>query len=333
MSDNSEVTMAMPAGANQTICSNCHSTMPSDLRFCRNCGFRLANAMGAYTSPQVTTVTDDMTRAGAAPLKKKRRLSGMSWVFIGLLVFFICAAAFTALVSPMRNNRGVGIVRAPVVKSYIGVDEFQNTDQGVMFQAVSAPGGPADQAGLIGGDVILKFDGQPVQDEDRMDELMVNTPVGKTVEIEYLRDGEKKTTKLTTISQQEYTRLSRNFDRRPEGRAAFGYDDDDAERVLVPGTNIYGVKLGDILRSRPADLAGIKSGDIVTEFDGVPIRTPEEFLMRVRRAMPYSTVKLVVMRNKTAPPEPVEGEEPPPPPQEPSKEFEKIEIPVKLGRQ
>ena len=334
MSDNSEVTMAMPAGANQTTCSNCHSTMPSDLRFCRNCGFRLANAMGAYTSPQMTTVTDDMTRAGAAPLKKKRRLSGMSWIFIGLLIFFVCAAAFTALVSPMRNGRSVGIVRSPVVKSYIGVDGFQNTEQGVIFEAVSAPGGPADQAGLVGGDVILKFDGQPVQDEDRMDELMVNTPVGKTVEIEYLRDGEKKTTKLTTISQQDYNRLSRNFDRRPEGRAAFGYDDDDAERVLVPGTNIYGVKLGDILRSRPADLAGIKSGDIVTEFDGVPIRTPEEFLMRVRRALPYSTVKLVVMRSKTAPPpEPVEGEPPPPPPAEQSKEFEKLEIPVKLGRQ
>ncbi len=287
--------------------------------------------MGAYTSPQMTTVTDDMARAGAVP-KKKRRLSGMSWIFIGLLVFFVCAAAFTALVTPIRNRGAVG-VRAPVVKSYIGVDEFQNTDQGVIFEAVSAPGGPADQAGLVGGDVIVKFDGQPVQNEDQMDELMVNTPVGKTVEVEYLRDGEKKTTKLTTINQQEFNRLSRNFDRRPEGRAVFGYDDDDAERVLVPGTNIYGVKLGDILRSRPADLAGIKSGDIVTEFDGVPIRTPEEFLMRVRRAMPYSTVKLVVMRSKTRPPEPVEGEPPPPPPVEQSKEFEKLEIPVKLGRQ
>src|SRR5919106_6398047 len=149
MSDNSEVTMAMPAGANQTTCSNCHSTMPSDLRFCRNCGFRLANAMGAYTSPQVTTVTDDMARAGAGP-KKKRRLSGMSWIFIGLLVFFVCAAAFTALVTPIRNNRGaVGVGRAPVVKSYIGVNKFKNTDHGVFFKFVSVPGGPADQAGLV----------------------------------------------------------------------------------------------------------------------------------------------------------------------------------------
>ncbi len=333
MSENSEVTMPLPATANQTTCSNCRSVMPSDLRFCRNCGFRLADSMGAYTSPQITTVTDDMTRTGAAP-KKKRRLSGMSWVFIGLLVFFVCAAAFTALVSPVRNNMRVGVSRAPVVKSYIGVDEFQDSDRGVMFQAVTTPRGPADQAGLVGGDVILKFDGQPVQNEDQMEELMVRTPVGKTVEVEFLRDSETKTTKLTTISEQDFRRLTREFERRPEGRTQFGYDDDDSERVLVPGTNIYGVKLGSILRSRPADLAGIKAGDIVTEFDGVPIRTPEEFLMRVRRALPYSTVKLVVMRSKApAPSEPVEGEPPPLPPVEQSKDFEKLEIPVKLGRQ
>jgi membrane-associated protease RseP (regulator of RpoE activity) len=311
MSEN-EVTMPLPA-ANQTTCSNCRSTMPSDLRFCRNCGFRLANAMGDYTGPQVTSI-DDVARASAVP-KKKRRLSGMSWIFIGLLAFFVCAAAFTAIVSPIRQNIR-NAARTAVNKSYIGVDEFKDTDHGVILNCVSAPGGPADQAGLVGGDVISKFDGQQIENEDQINDLMLHTPVGKTVEVEYSRDGEKKTTKLTTISQQDYNRLSREFERRPEGRAQFGYDDDDAERVQVPGTNIYGVKLGSLLRSRPADLAGIKEGDIVTELDGIPIRTPDEFLMRVRRALPYSTVKLVVMRSK--------GE---------GQELEKLEIPVKLGKQ
>jgi membrane-associated protease RseP (regulator of RpoE activity) len=311
MSDNSEeVTMHLPS-ANQTTCSNCRSTMPADLRFCRNCGFRLANAMGDYTGPQVTSI-DDVARGSVLP-KKKRRLSGMSWIFIGLLAFFVCAAAFTAIVSPIRQNIHT-IAKTAINKSYIGVDEFQDTDHGVILNCVSAPGGPADQAGLVGGDVILKFDGQQVENEDQINDLMLRTPVGKTVEVEYSRDGEKKTTKLTTISQQDYNRLSREFERRPEGRAQFGYEDGDAERVQVPGTNMYGVKLGTILRSRPADLAGIKEGDIVTEFDGVPIRTPDEFLMRVRRALPYSTVKLVIMRG--------EGDQ-----------KEKLEIPVKMGKQ
>jgi S1-C subfamily serine protease len=73
--------------------------------------------------------------------------------------------------------------------------------------------------------------------------------------------------------------------------------------------NVYGVRLDGVLSSRPADLAGIKKGDIIIEFDGIPIRTSDEFLMRVRRAVPYSTVKVVVIRNE-----------------------EKLEIPVKMGK-
>jgi S1-C subfamily serine protease len=244
----------------------------------------------------------------------------MSWIFVGLLVFFIGAAAFTALVAPMKN-RNVEIARAPVVKSYLGVNEFNQTDQGVIFECVNAPGGPADKAGLVGGDVILSVDGQQIRDDDQIEDLMSNTPVGKTIDVEYLRDGEKKTTKLTTISLDEFRRLTREFERRPEGKGQFGYEDSDAETIPVPGTKIRGVILNTILRSRPADLAGIKDGDIVVEFDGVPIRHQEEFLMRVRRALPYSTVKVVVMRPKG---EPVEGQTP---------EFEKIEIPVKMGKQ
>jgi len=204
-----------------------------------------------------------------------------------------------------------------VVKSYIGVDGFTNTDQGVAFDAITTPGGPADQAGLVGGDVILSFDGQPIHDEDQIEELMTKTPVGKTVDIEYLRDGQKKTAKLTTISQEDNKRLTREFERRPEGRAHFGYEDGDAERVQVPGSNLYGVKLGTILRSRPADLAGVKEGDIVTAFDGIPIRTSDELLMRVRRALPYSTVTLSIVRKGENESDPIQ----------------KLEIPVKLGKQ
>ena len=297
----------------ETVCSNCHSTMPAELRFCRNCGFRLTGSTGGYTgSPYTGSAVADST---GVP-KKKRRLSGMSWIFVGLLVFFVGAAAFTALVAPLRKTANI-VQRTAVVKSYIGVDGFNNSDQGVIFEAVTVPGGPADQAGLVGGDVILKFDGQPIENEDQIEELMTKTPIGKTVDVEYMRDGEKKTAKLTTISMEDNRRMTRDFERRPEGRAHFGYEDGDAERVQVPGTNTYGVKLGTILRSRPADLAGVKEGDIITAFDGVPIRTSEEFLMRVRRSLPYSTVKLTIMR-------PGEGEGAP---------VEKLEIPVKMGKQ
>jgi serine protease Do len=261
----------------------------------------------------------------------------MSWIFVGLLVFFVVAAGFTALIAPLRKS-SIVTSRSPVVRASVG-GRFDQTDEGVLLEAVSLPGGPADKAGLLGGDVILSFDGQKIEKEDQLDDLMSSTPVGKTVDVEYMRDGEKKVAKLTTISQEEDRRLNREFERRPEGRAQFGYEDGDAERVQVPGMKIYGVKLGTILRSRTADIAGVKEGDIVIEFDGVPIRTSDEFLMRVRRALPYTTVKLVVMRGPEgeqppADPEAVQDVKSPAPEAKPAeKQFQKVEIPVKLGRQ
>lgn len=324
MSD-SEVSMPMAAPANQTICSNCHSTMPSELRFCRNCGFRLTSELGGYTA-----IDASGPFVPSAPAKRKKRISGMSWIFIGLLVFFVMAAGFTALVAPLRNSTIVN--RQPVVKAVVGA-RFDQSDEGVLLESASLPNGPADKAGLVGGDLILTFDGQKIDKEDQLEDLMTKTPVGKTVDVEYSRDGEKKVAKLTTISQDDERKLNREFERRPEGRAQFGYEDGDAERVQVPGMKIYGVKLGTILRSRPADLAGIKEGDIVIEFDGVPIRTGEEFLMRVRRAQPYSTVKLVVMRgpDELKHDVPENGQEPKPVAE--NKQLQKLEIPVKLGRQ
>jgi len=321
MSKNPDLSMPVDTPLNLTTCSNCHSAMPAELRFCRNCGFRLGEGLAEYTETvrfdnTHRQVVSSASAIPSAPPKKRKRISGMAWIFIAMLVFFIGAAGFTALVAPMRS--GPRVIAIPKPKSFVGVNGFEDAEnqEGATFDFTDIPGGPADLAGLVGGDIITMFDGQQIHDEDQINDLMEKTPIGKTVDVEYLRDGVKKTTKLTTISREETRRLNGLFEKRPEGRAQFGYEDGDAKRVPVPGTNIYGVQLNDILPSRPADLAGIKEGDIVIEFEKIPIRTRQEFLMRVRRAVPYSTVKVVVMRgDKDAGP------------------LEKIEIPVKMGRQ
>lgn len=284
--------------------------MPVELRFCRNCGFRLGEGSADYTETVRFGGEYPPGVAASGPVKARkgrRKMSGMAWIFVGLLVFFVGAAAFTAVISPMKRHVGVA---EPMNKSYAGTDGWENSDKGVTFDSVNPPGGPADKAGLVGGDIIVTWDGQRVENEDQLNELMVHTPVGKTINVEYMRDGQKYVTNLTTISRDEFKRLSDTFERRPEGRAQFGFDDGDTEVVEIPGTKIHGVRLDTVLNSRPADMAGIKKGDVVIEFDGIPIRTVDEFRMRVRRALPYSTVNVVVMRGT-----------------------EKLEIPVKMGRQ
>ena len=312
MSQNSEIPLPTAPAANVTTCFNCHSAMPSELRFCRNCGFRLGEGVAEYTPTVRFDGSNVPAKAvgGSVPRKRRRKISGMTWIFIGLLAFFVCAAAFTAIVTPFRPQVQFSAQVPP--RSYVGVNSFEDIDggDGVSFDYVEVPDVPADKAGLVGGDIIMMFDGQAIHGEDQMMDLLGKTPIGKTVDVTYIRDGETKTTKLTTISKEEYDRLVNAFRRRPEGAGRFGYDDDESERVEIPGTKTFGVKLNEISPSLPADMAGVKEGDIVVKFGDIPIRTAREFRTRVARAVPYSTVTLEIIRNG-----------------------EKLEIPVKMGKQ
>ena len=159
---------------------------------------------------------------------------------------------------------------------------------------VSPPGSAADQAGLVGGDIITSVDGKRITSESDLTNTLIATPVGKTVDVVYTRDGETKTTKLTTISERENDRLADAFNDRREGKGFLGVE--DMNRVQVPGTNLYGVRVDDVRDNRPAYIAGLQSGDIILEFDKAPIRTEGELNKRIDRAVPRSTVKVVVMR-------------------------------------
>lgn len=317
MSQNAQIPLKQATESQLTTCLNCHVPMPAGLRFCRNCGFRLGEGLAEYT--ETVRFSNPPTMLGSfgqhpsvaatgLPATKRKRISGMTWMFLGLLLFFVAAVTFTSVVTPIRRGIQVEIAGVASPRSYVGVDGFDTVDGGVSFGNVEPPGSPADKAGLVGGDIITSFDGQPVTDDDQISDLLRKTPVGKTVDVVFLRDGETKTAQLTTVGKEEFDRLIGEFRRRPEGKGRFGYD--DGEAVPIPGTKMVGVKLNEVSPSLPADMAGIKEGDIIVEFDGIPIRTDDELRSRIQRALPYSTVKVVVMRGS-----------------------ERLEIPVKIGRQ
>ena len=318
--------------AGNATCSQCGALMPPELRFCRSCGARLGEGVAEYTEtvrlPNGQSAAPTAYAFGAGPQgpqglgppanpqmqwypkKKRKAISGMAWLFIGLLIFFVAAGAFTSVIKQVRREINIqGPPPAP--QAYVGVDNFRDAEGGgATFNDVEPPDSPADKAGLIGGDVITSFDGHAIKDRREITDLLRQTPMGKPVEVVYIRDGATLRTQLTPISREDLRALERAFSRRPQGLGRFGYDDDESERVLVPGINIYGVQLNDISASLPADMAGIKQGDIVVEFDKIPIRTPAELKSRIQRAIPYETVKVVVMRDS-----------------------QRLEIPVKMGRQ
>jgi hypothetical protein len=301
------------------VCMQCGAPMPREMRFCRSCGNRLGEGPAEYTEtvrlPHATATSNGQFRAPFAPgmtapmvqqtggaCARRRRLgfTGMTWMWIILGIFFAGGGLMSAFIK--RTGGRIPRVTAPAPsRSFVGVDGFQTTDGGVTFDVVEPPGSPADKAGLVGGDIVTSFDGHAVIEEDDIMDLLRQTPIGKTVEVIYLRDGLIKKTQLTTISESGFNQLRAAFNNRPEGRGMFGFESDRTTRVSSPETKTYGVRMDYVDPNGPADLFGIKVGDIITDFDGVPIRTSDELLSRVRRAIPRSVVEVVLLRgNETS---------------------------------
>ncbi|MEJ7711129.1 MAG: PDZ domain-containing protein [Pyrinomonadaceae bacterium] len=208
------------------------------------------------------------------------------------LLMIIAGAAFQSSDFGATSHRS-----SPAPRTYLGAKGLEDAegDGGAFVSAVSPPGGPLDRAGLIGGDVIKEFDGKTIADEDDLNTLLENIPEAKAATLTYSRDGEILKATVTTASEEEIERLRDASDNRAEGKGYLGVD--DLERVKIPGTENYGVKIGEVKKNRPADIAGLKDGDIVRQFNDLQIRTEDEFRMRCERAAPASTVSLTVIRS------------------------------------
>jgi S1-C subfamily serine protease len=76
------------------------------------------------------------------------------------------------------------------------------TESGVLVVAV-ASGGPGEAAGLEEGDVILKLDGEVTPSVDAIHKLLNRERIGRTVELDVLRNGSRTKLKLAVTARPE----------------------------------------------------------------------------------------------------------------------------------
>ena len=65
-------------------------------------------------------------------------------------------------------------------------------------------GAPADLAGIRPNDVILEFEGKPVEDDDHLMSLVGMTPLDRTVELVIFRERERMTLRMKVASRKDF---------------------------------------------------------------------------------------------------------------------------------
>lgn len=89
-----------------------------------------------------------------------------------------------------RGLLGIGAQSVPLPPKWLNTLELP-TSGGIQIQTVET-GGPADKAGLRAGDILVQFEGKPVDSIDALHKALDEQSIGRTVSLWVLRDGNLK---------------------------------------------------------------------------------------------------------------------------------------------
>jgi S1-C subfamily serine protease len=89
-----------------------------------------------------------------------------------------------------RGMLGIGAQAVPLPAKWLNALEVP-TKGGIQVQGVES-GGAADKAGLKAGDIIVQFEGKPVDSIDALHKVLDEASIGRSINLWVLRDGNLK---------------------------------------------------------------------------------------------------------------------------------------------
>jgi len=224
----------------------------------------------------------------------------------------------TAILSPSGGSIGIGFSMASNVVSGVTdqLEKYGETRRGwlgVRIQNVSTdiadaigldkvagalvtdvPDGPAAEAGIEAGDVILSFDGEEVDDTRELVRLVAKTDVGSTVRVVVFRDGGTQTLLVTLgrLEEAVLTSASGNDgvpapDEAPQFSIQgllLGQLTDEYRGQFMISSEVNGVVILEVDAGSQAAEKGLRPGDVITEVSQNPVQTPKDVVDRIEAA-------------------------------------------------
>jgi len=207
-------------------------------------------------------------------------------------------------------------------------------EYGALVQSVDADSAAA-KAGLQKGDVIVEFAGERVRSEAQLRRLIHETPSGRTVSLQVIRDRQARTlsAKLQSRTNQFFVQAPemhipeiniapnlvspylRGFASMFDGRPSLGISGEELTTQLA---NYFGVKQGkgvlvsEVVVGSPAATSGLKAGDVIVAVDGKGVATVAELrkALEIKSGEEKRKLNLTIVREHHEQTVPVELERP-----------------------
>lgn len=208
-----------------------------------------------------------------------------------------------------RSYLGVGVRE---VDAEIARQKKLPEERGVEITSV-AEESPAEKAGLKKGDVIIEFNGQPVQGVQQFIRLVRETPVGRAVTLKVSRDGTLHTLTATIGTCRNCGPLGAFGPLEIPDLQTWSFDlpsvytgwrsgvlGIEAESLPPQLAEYFGVKEGVLVRSvkpdSPAAKAGLRAGDVIVKAGDERVSKPRDVSRVLRSA--DKPLQLTIVRDK-----------------------------------
>jgi serine protease Do len=164
------------------------------------------------------------------------------------------------------------------------------------------PGGPAEKAGIQVGDIILKFNGSPIERSPDLPRLVGAAPVGSRASVTIWRRGAQHDVPVSIVQLEDDKPATTPAPRKPAPEAApnaLGLHVSDLSAAQKRELRIETGVLVDMAQGAAAS-AGVRSGDLVLQINNVPVISAAQFNALVAKLDPKKSVAVLVRRGDVA---------------------------------
>jgi serine protease Do len=212
--------------------------------------------------------------------------------------FAIPSALAEEVVDELKNERDHTVhrgwlgVRIQTVTDLIADNLGLDKSKGALVASVT-PKGPAADAGLQPGDVVLSFNSKPVDDMRQLPRLVAETPVGRTVPVTVWRKRQDVTFEVKVgrldespvqqASAQPETTSSSPGDSggvKTLGLTLSGITPDLKDRFSL-AADAKGVVVLDVANGSAAAEKGFRPGDVIMEAAQTEVKSPDDVTKKI----------------------------------------------------
>ncbi len=240
----------------------------------------------------------------------------------------------SAIFSPTGGNIGIGFAipsddaaryikllrqNGKVTRGWLGVSinavdkdmaEALGLDKatGVLLSSIT-PDGPAEKAGLVVGDIILKWNGKEVADSTHLQRAVADTIIGETVKVQILREGNKEIVEVKTGAKPSVSDDDSDNEEEKSPPTSGEAEPEEIEGMVLMELNgavrrkfdledeVKGVAIVSVSRSSKAFRAGIRPGFVIERINLKHVESPADIRALIEKAKKSGHKKILILVN------------------------------------